>query len=48
MFSKRTSFFLLSTNKNLPMDYIIDNFLKEYSNINKETDLYINGYSTQK
>lgn len=47
--SKRNSFFLVGTNKNLPMDSLISKFIKKLSSNKKNNKLfYIKGYIIEK
>ena len=49
--SKRNSFFLVGTNKNLPMDLLIKNFLEKEKNTKNENNyksFYITGYIVDK
>ena len=48
-FSKRNSFFLVGTNKTLPMPLILETYLKQYPfEIEKNVSFYISGYVDKK
>ncbi len=50
LFYKRNSFFLINTNQNVPSEYFVDNFVKDFDLRFKEDvlPLYINGFVTKK
>lgn len=48
-FSKRNNFFIIGTNKHLPMSSLLENILKEYPfSIDKQKSFYVSGYMDKK
>lgn len=48
VFFKRNSFFIIGTNKNLPMASILENLLNQYPFINNNNFFYVSGYVDRK